>query len=34
MYKIIVAISEDGYIADINGNIPWQIYLMILNGLK
>ena len=25
MYKIILAISEDGYIADINGNIPWHI---------
>ena len=25
MYRIILAISKDGYIADINGNIPWHI---------
>jgi len=25
MYKIIIAISEDGYIADSQGNIPWHI---------
>ena len=25
MYKIILAISEDGFIADSSGNIPWHI---------
>ena len=25
MYKIILAISEDGFIADSTGNIPWYI---------
>ena len=25
MHKIIIAISEDGFIADLNGNIPWHI---------